>query len=360
MKKVLAGAASLIVGVPLLLVAGGLGWRLFRQHQISGLMAIRTADGIDERRFVRIGGADQWITIRGQNRNNPAILLLHGGPGAPLSVLPSHFLNWERDFTVIQWDQRGAGKSYASRLASPSIERMVQDGLEVAEYARARLNQDRIVLLGHSWGSVLGVLMVRARPEIFQAWVGTGQIVNMRQNEVQAYAQIVAKVRARGDQAGLSALEASGPPPYHFIRQMGLERQWAMKYEADVRLGPLGPRDLLDELLTAPDYSLKDVFNYLKGEMDGDSFFGVTFNGPLMAVDLPSLGNDFSIPFFVIDGAGDDITPVSLARAWFDRITAPRKGFFLIPDSGHLALMTRSDLFLRILAANVPAGNLRK
>jgi pimeloyl-ACP methyl ester carboxylesterase len=349
MKKLLIGAALLVVGIPALLVTSGLGWRALRQHQISNALVIQTPESIDERRFVRIGGADQWITIRGRDRNNPAILMLHGGPGAPLSVLPSHFLPWERDFTIIQWDQRGAGKSYASRPSSPNIERMVQDGTEVAEYARTRLHKDRVVLLGHSWGSVLGILMIHARSDLFEAWVGTGQIVNMQQNEVQAYAQVVAKARIRGDRAGLAALEMSGPPPYHHIRQMGLERHWAMRYETGVRLGPLGPQNLLNELFTAPDYSLKDVFNYIKGEIEGDNFFGVTFNGPLMRVDLPTLGNDFLIPFFVIDGAEDDITPCPLARAWFDRVTAPRKGFFLIPDSGHLALMTRADEFLRIL-----------
>ncbi|HEY3823044.1 MAG TPA: alpha/beta hydrolase [Bryobacteraceae bacterium] len=352
-KKLLLGFVILILGVPALLAAAGFGWRMLRRHQIAEGMAIRTPNGIDERGFVRIGGVDQWITIRGQNRENPAVLLLHGGPGSPLSPLSEHFLPWERDFTVIQWDQRGAGKSYTTAPASPDIELMVSDGLEVSEYARRRLHRNRIILLGHSWGSVLGIRMIRARPEFFEAWVGTGQIVNMQKNEIAAYGRVIAKARAIGDTQAVQSLEKSGPPPYYDIRQMGIERRWAMQYEPGLRYGPLGPTGLFLELLTAPDYSLRDVSDFIKGVVNGDVFFGNSLNGPLMRVDLPALGTDFPMPFFIIEGAEDDVTPVSLSQSYFDRITAPHKAFFLIPNAGHMALLTQSDTFLRLLDANV-------
>lgn len=168
LKKLLTRTILAAFGILVVLVTTGLVWRAFRQHQVSEATAIHTSNGIDERRYVRIGGEEQWITIRGQDRNNPAVLVLHGGPGAPVSALPGHFLAWERDFTVIQWDQRGAGKSYTPQ-AAPSIELMLQDALEVSEFARSRLHLSKIVLVGHSWGSVLGVRMIRARPELFSA-----------------------------------------------------------------------------------------------------------------------------------------------------------------------------------------------
>jgi pimeloyl-ACP methyl ester carboxylesterase len=93
-------------------------------------MAIRDPNGIDERRHVWIGGVQQWITIRGQNRDNPAVLVLHGGPGAHVSALPAHFIPWERDFIVIQWDQRGAGKSYYPNNARPSIDVIIRDAFK--------------------------------------------------------------------------------------------------------------------------------------------------------------------------------------------------------------------------------------
>jgi pimeloyl-ACP methyl ester carboxylesterase len=349
LKKLLIGGVLLVLGILVPLVA----WRTFRQHQLSVAMAIHSTNGIDERRYVRIGGVEQWITIRGQDLRNPALLVLHGGPGAPVSALPEHFLPWERDFTIIQWDQRGAGKSYSPNQGAPSIELMVQDGLEVSEYVRGRLHRNKISLLGHSWGSVLGIRMVRARPELFNAWVGTGQIVNRQRNEVAAYAGVLAKARARGDREGVDALEKSGAPPYREIRQMGVERRWAMQYEPGLRYGPIGPSGLLVELLTAPDYSLKDVVDYFRGEIGGDDFFGQALDGPLARVDLPALGTSFSIPFFVVEGEEDNITPASLAKAYFDRITAPRKAFLLMPDAGHMALLTRSDDFLKFMQTEV-------
>lgn len=358
MKRLLIRIILRIIGTLLALlvfmVLAGLGWRALRQHQVAKAMAISAAQGIDERRFVRIGGVDQWIVIRGQNRDNPPILILHGGPGAPASPLERLFLAWERDFTIVQWDQRGAGKSYSAGNPAASIDLMVRDAAEVSEYVRSRLHRKKIILLGHSWGSVLGILLVKAHPERFDAWVGTGQIMNIQKGEAEAYRRVLAKARARGDNTAVDALERSGAPPYHSIRQMGLERRWAMQYESGLNYSfPTGPRLLLSDLLTAPDYSLNDVVHYIRGVIDGDAFFGAALDGPMMRMDLPALGTDFPIPFFVVQGAEDDITPAALAQEYFDRVTAPRKSLLLIPDAGHMALMTRPDAFLNFLLANV-------
>jgi pimeloyl-ACP methyl ester carboxylesterase len=353
-KRLMRGLAVLFAALALV-AAIGLGWRALRQYQLSEAMSIRTPNGIDERRFVRIGGVEQWITIRGQNRANPAILLLHGGPGAPLSALPRLFLPWEQHFTIVQWDQRGAGKSYnADKTPPSSIELMVNDAVEVTEYARRRLHRDRVILLGHSWGSVLGIHVLRARPDLFDAWVGTGQIVNMGRNEIVAYAQVLSKARSRGDRNAVEALEKSGAPPYGNIRQMGLQRRWAMQYEPGLHFRfPFGPLDLLRDLLTVPGYSFKDVGNYVKGEMAGDAFFGETLHGPLMQEDLAALGTSFPVPFFIVEGAEDDITPASLARVYFDEVSAPRKAFLVVPEAGHLALMTQPAVFLSFLLKEV-------
>ena len=333
----------------MLAAVAGLGWRGVRRYQISQAMATTGPNGIDERRFVKIGGVEQWITIRGQNRDNPAILILHGGPGVAYSALSPHFLPWEHYFTVIQWDQRGAGKSFSEQRMPPTIELMVQDAIEVSEYIRSRLHKNRIILVGHSWGSVLGVYMVKARPDLFDAYVGTGQVVNMQRNEVAAYARVLAKARARRDSNGVASLEKErSAAPTHASRQIGLQRQWATKYEPGE-----GPMGLIVEIFTSPDYSLKDFGNYFRGVIDGDRFLGKTLDGPFMRVDLPTLGTDFSVPFFIVEGADDDITPAALAKTYFDQITAPRKAFLLMPDAGHAALLTRPNMFLKFLLNDV-------
>jgi len=352
-KRFILRTILVLCGILVLLIGTGLGWRALRQHRVAKAMSIPGAGGIDERRFVRIGGVNQWIAIRGQNRDNPAILVLHGGPGAANSPLERIFLPWERDFTVVQWDQRGAGKSYSPNKAPASIDLMVKDAAEVSEYVCGRLHRKKIILLGHSWGSLLGILLVKAHPGLFDAWVGTGQIMNMQKGESEAYARILAKARTRGDKEAIDALVQSGPPPYRSIRQMGLERRWAMQYEPGLDYGVTGPRLLLAELLTAPDYSLKDVVNYIRGEIDGDAFFGEALDGPVMRIDLPALGTGFPIPFFVVQGAEDDVTPASLAQAYFDQVVAPRKAMLLVPGAGHMVMMTRPDAFLKFLLANV-------
>ncbi len=339
--------------VMVVLTLSGLVLRAWEQQRLADAMVIRSANGIDDRRFVQIGGIPQWISIRGQDRDNPVVLILHGGPGAAIAA-PRRFLPWEREFTVIQWDQRGAGRSYRSRQATPNIDLMVKDAIEVSEYVRSRLPVPKMILIGHSWGSVLGVRVVKARPDLFSAYVGTGQIVNMQKNEASAYARVVAKARARGDRGALDALQKSGPPPYHNIRQMGLERRWASQYEPNLNfVSRAGQRGLLVDLLTAPDYSLKDVVNYFRAVLGGDDFYGQTMDGPMMRVDLPALGTGFSIPFFIVEGAEDDVTPATVAHAYFDQIASPRKAFRLIADAGHMAVLTKPDDFLKLLLTNV-------
>ena len=353
-KRLLGRAILALVGGLVLLMACGLGWRAVRRHRVANALAIPAGQGIDERGFVRIGGIHQWIVIRGQNRDNPAILMLHGGPGAASSAFQQLFLPWERDFTIVQWDQRGAGKSFGSGKASADIDLMVRDAVEVSEYVRHRLQKNKLILLGHSWGSVLGIRLLKARPDLFHAWVGTGQIMNMQKNEIVAYERVLAKARVRGDKSAIDSLEKSGPPPYHDIQQMGLERRWAMQYESGLEYKfPIGPQKLLAALLTAPDYSLKDVVDYIRGVIGGDVFIGETMNGPVMSVDLPALGTDFPVPFFVVQGAEDDITPAALAREYVDQVTAPQKSMLLVADAGHMALMTRPEVFLQFLLANV-------
>jgi pimeloyl-ACP methyl ester carboxylesterase len=135
---------------------------------------------------------------------------------------------------------------------------------------------------------------------------------------------------------------------------MGVERRWAMQYEPGLRFSPrTGPKGLFAELLSAPDYSLKDIVNYFKGVIRGDDFWGQFLEGPMMREDVRTLGTNFSVPVFVVEGADDDITPASLARSYFDQIIAPHKAFLLIPNAGHMALLTRSDAFLQFLLVNV-------
>lgn len=224
-----------LLGVILLLIIAGVLFREYRQHQLVKVMAVNAPNGINEAAFVRIGGIDQWMGIRGRDVHNPILLVLHGGPGATTGPLAPRFLSWERDFTLVQWDQRGAGKTFGR--SGPlglgvTIARMAQDGVEVTEFLRRRLHKEKVLLVGWSWGSILGVEMAKARPDLFYAYIGTGQIVNVRKNYAFGYARLLDEARSRGDRQAAQDLEAIGPPPHNSIRKLGVHTRQALAYEA--------------------------------------------------------------------------------------------------------------------------------
>jgi pimeloyl-ACP methyl ester carboxylesterase len=296
----------------------------------------------------------QWVTIRGQDRANPVLLVLHGGPGSAIAGLAPAFVPWERDFTVVQWDQPGAGRTFraAGRTLSPglTIESMVDDGLELADWLRHRLGKDKIVLLGWSWGTILGVQMAKARPDLFAAYVGTGQVVAMEEGEALAYSNVLARARQRGDTAAVAELEALGAPPYAGLEEIAIQRKWATQYEAGTSLEAAF---VLPQLF-APRTQLADIYDLATATAAaGQHFVGADMHGPMTQIDLRKLGPDFALPVFVIQGTADDFTPAELSRAWLDSITAPHKEFVPIENAGHFALTSHGEEFLRDLREHV-------
>ena len=224
-----------LVVVLVVVLASGLVYRAWRQHRAETTMTVSAANGIDETTLLRIGNTRQWISIRGQDRRNPVVLVLHGGPGASLGAMALSFVPWERDYVVVHWDQPGAGRTFgeAGRVFDPSltIEIIAADGTRVAEFLRSHLQQNQIILVGWSWGSALGIHMIKTRPDLFAAYFGTGQVVNMKEGEALAYARVLAKARKRGDADAVAELEQIGPPPYDALPELGVQRKWASVYE---------------------------------------------------------------------------------------------------------------------------------
>ena len=312
--------------------------------------AIHTPNGIDETAYVKIGGLDQWITIRGEDRKNPVLLLLHGGPGDATNPWGyAGFRNWLKYFTVVQWDQRGAGRTFgrngAATASTITIERMVQDGVELSEFLSKRLRKDKIILVGHSWGSILGVFMAKARPELFYAFVGTGQVADPKQNYAVAYAALVERASRDGDSRALQELKEVGPPPYKDGKGFAIQRKWANLFEgADMFLA-----SALGFALTAPGYTLADINDWF----DGQSASAERLVPETSTLDPKRLGGEFALPVFVIQGANDYTTPSSLAKTYLNSLHAPRKAFATIDGAGHFAVFTKQDEFLSELKARV-------
>jgi pimeloyl-ACP methyl ester carboxylesterase len=227
---------------------------------------------------------------------------------------------------------------------------MAQDGIELAQFLREHLHKDKIIIVGHSWGTILGIHMVKARPDLFYAYVGAGQEVNFQENEAVNYARVLDKAKALGDTKAVAELQASGPPPYPVMKALTTQRIWAQAFEhADSYTATE-----YSSSLYAPGYSLLDLYHAFQSiRFTLNAFIGPTMSGPAMKVDLNTLGPDFAIPMFVFEAPDDYITSPALAKAYVDTLGAPQKEFVMLNAGGHFAVFTHSDEFLKEMNSRV-------
>jgi pimeloyl-ACP methyl ester carboxylesterase len=304
------------------------------------------APGIDEARYVTIGGIEQWITIRGWNRDNPVLLFVHGGPGDVTNTWAfAMFAPWEKYFTVVQWDERGAGrtlhKSGPGIAPTITVARMVQDGIELSEYLRAHLGKRKIVVLAHSFGTILALRMVGARPDLFYAYVGTGQVADTVKSYAADYFALLKKARDTDNQQAIDDLTRVGPPPYPSGEGFQVQRRWGNQFEGADQFLP----GTIGLALSAPGGSVQDVDDWFDGQiLSADQLVPQTH-----AITPADLGSTFALPMFVFQGAEDFTTSPALARDYLDSITAPHKQFVAIEGAGHFAMFMHSDRFLKLL-----------
>ena len=356
MKTILRIAKyGVLAAVVIVVVLVGLLWsvRAYHQHSNTKAFAITSAGGIDESGYVSAGGIQQWVQIRGEDRNNPVVLCVHGGPGATWIPVTRLFRSWEKTFTVVFWDQRGAGKTLKASgpgiASTMSIERMAQDGIEVAEYVRMKLGQNKLILLGHSFGSVLGVQMVKRRPDLFHAFVGTGQASDLPRSTAMEYEQLQRQAQQANDQQTLAALAQIGPPPFGSLQEVAVYFEQVGKYQpaSDTAAIEALKRSLLSPV---PGYSLRDEVNRFRG-------FSVVppwaLYEELLTTRLAGLGPDFEVPVVMIQGADDPVTPLTLAEEYFQGIRAPHKEFVVLQGGGHFAVWSMADRFLAELTQRV-------
>jgi proline iminopeptidase len=326
--------------------------RGYRQGAHRAAVAITSAKGIQIERFVAIGGIEQWISVRGQDRDNPVMLFVHGGPGNAMSGLTYRVqAPLEAPFTVVQWDQRGAGKTFArhgkARAGEMSIDRIVRDGIEVAEWLREELGKDKLLLVGLSWGSLIGTEMALRRPDLFSAYVGTGQVVDMQRGETVSYTALMERLKGRGDAKAIAKLEAIGTPPYPSRKALLGQRR--ILFASGSAMDRAAMRAMPATLLFAPGLSLHDVWATLAA-----NFFSIdALYDALMAYDIRRLGTRFELPMIYIQGAEDIQTPTELVQEYFETIEAPKKDLVLIEGGAHMAAITHIDAFCLALVEKV-------
>jgi proline iminopeptidase len=324
------------------------------------------AGGIAELSTVRLGGLEQAISVRATDPDNPVLLYLSGGPGQSDIAFARALLEpLTQDFVVVVWDQRGTGKSYPALepTATFTLDHAVGDTIELAEHLRARFDEDRIYLLGESWGSTLGVLAAQRRPDLFHAYIGSGQMVSQRVTDQIIWRDLLAHARATGDEALHDQVLALGEPPYR-------DSPWSNSVI-------LGYYPLLETPYTPPaayiargeasgvgpfgvggsEYSFLENANLLRGLLDTFSLMYPQLQEIDFRVDVPSL----EIPVYVLDGEHELRGRRELAHEWFEGLTAPHKQLVTYPDAGHAVAFEQLEavhglLVNEIVPATYPAG----
>jgi pimeloyl-ACP methyl ester carboxylesterase len=266
------------------------------------------------------------------------------------------FHDLEEDFVVVAWDQRGVGKSYEALdpAATLTLDRAVTDAIEVTNYLRQRFAEEKIYLAGVSWGSTLGVLAVQRSPELFHAWIGSGQMVSQRETDQRLYTELLALADERGDAALRGQLEAYGAPPYQdlmaYVFVMGYYEALTPDYTPSSgylergRAANLGPWGVL-----AREYNLVEKVNVMRGFMDEASLMYPQLQGLDFRRDVPRL----DVPVYIFDGEAELTARRDLAWEWFDMLDAPSKQMFTFAGASHTVAMEQVDEFHRILLETI-------
>jgi len=314
-----------------------------------------------EKVFVRINGVRQGMFIKGAHTAGPVLLFLHGGPGMPELFLDrTHPTGLEADFTVCWWEQRGAGISYSRDIPRESMttEQLIRDTIAVTDYLRERYGRERIYLLGHSWGSYLGIQTAERAPERFHAYVGMGQVAHQQRSEVLAYAYALERFRKAGDERMVRRLEAAPvtgdaplPRAYMKVRDAAMHRL-GVGTTRDMRSVVTG---VFVPVWRTPGYTVRERIAVGRGK----TFSRGVMWDDFLTTDLMADVTDLEVPVYFCHGRFDCTCSYDLARSYFRQLRAPVKGFYTFEQSAHSPAFEEPGRFRQVLRQDVLAGETR-
>ncbi len=324
---------------------------------VADLNRIVTPNGVQETFVATLGGAKQVVNVRGADRDNPILLFVHGGPGAVEMPFAWAFQRpWEDVFTVVQYDQRGAGRSYplndpATLAPTMTLDRYRDDAIELIELLQKRYGQRKVVLMGHSWGSFVGLAVALERPDLLHAYVGVGQGIDFREGEKLGMAWTRAKALAAGDRAAVAAIDALAPYPSSgpfTIEQADGWRKYAMPYGSLLYNRPPATTLYFEQPRLSPEYTEADRQAWGKG-----SAFTVTTLWPRLADVSFAQARAIDIPIVFLLGRHDYTVPSPVAAAWFAKARAPSKTLVWFEHSAHMPMVEEPGLFFAALLRDV-------
>ncbi|HUO92165.1 MAG TPA: alpha/beta hydrolase [Rhizomicrobium sp.] len=323
---------------------------------VTALDRIVTPNGVQECFIATLGGARQYVSVRGSDRRNPILLYIHGGPASVELPLSWSFQRpWEDYFTVVEWDQRAAGKSFElndPKKIAPTLtpDRYRDDAIELIELLRARYGKDKIFVLGHSWGSTVGLSVAIKRPDLLYAYIGMGQAIDFRQNETASYRLVLEQAERAGNAEAVKELKALAPypgPGALDYNKTGVERKWSVHFG-----GLAAGRDESDFYLhlgrLSPEYGEAD-----RKAWDASSAFtmGILWS-KLINVSFEDM-HRLQVPIILFLGRHDTTTPPEIASDWLARLKAPEKKIVWFDNSAHLPMIEEPGKTLQALITRV-------
>jgi pimeloyl-ACP methyl ester carboxylesterase len=356
MKKVvkIAGITlSLIIGVLLISLA------ILTVNSPGKLEKLKDKEGngitnsLAEKLFIGIGGVQQGFFIRSENQKNPVILFLHGGPGSPeLALLYRYEVSerLEKYFTVCYWDQRGAGMSFSNSIdtATMTLEQLIEDTSQITEYLKHRFNQEKIYLMGHSWGTYLGIKTIEKHPENYLAYIGIGQVTNQVESEKLAYDYMLQYAMEINDKAAVKKLEKfnRNAPDFPNQNYIGAVRSPLMnKYGIGIMRDNFSMAKLIKDLLLFKGYTVSEKIKFMQGMS-----FSLTYLWENVTDDnLFESSVSFQVPVYITHGKYDYQVSYTLSREYFEKIEAPEKSFFTFEKSAHSPNGEEPEKFVQIV-----------
>jgi proline iminopeptidase len=316
---------------------------------IANARKIVRPNGVERLEKVRIGGIDQWVSIRGTDRRNPVLLYIHGGPGY-VSIPMSWWFSrgWEEYFTIVQWDQRAAGKTHlltdpATIAPTLTRERMIADAEEMAVWTRRELGKDKIFVLGHSWGSFLGLQLAQRHPEWVHGYIGVAQLIDGPENERRGWHFAMDAARRAGNAEAVRELEAIAPygAPGRTIpmKDIYVERKW-MGYYGGVMAYRRDNKADGDLAELSPDYSDAEIGRI----WEGNEFATPYLLPELLKLDLTTI-RKLAVPLILFEGRHDRTVNAEVSAAWFDTVEAPEKHLVWFEHSGHMPMTEEPGKF---------------
>ncbi|GIP31842.1 alpha/beta fold hydrolase [Paenibacillus sp. J2TS4] len=292
-----------------------------------------------------LGGAEQWITIRAHSRDHPVLLFLHGGPGASQVGTQHKFLSpLEESFVVVNWDQRGAGKSYSSAIPpeSMNVEQLTTDLHELMVYLRQRFDGKKVFMAGHSWGAYLGMVFAHKHPEFLHAYIGINQPVHRREEEQRSYQFTLDKARQTGNHKALQQLQSIEfieKGVYKSMKHLAKQRAWLTKF-GGVTYQQNALRINIHSLLSSH-LTWRERFRFMKSFEFSVNHLWAEFTRCHLPSQIPRL----SIPVYFIVGRHDRIVH-DLCEEYYQKLEAPYKELILFEHSGHLACFEEPANFI--------------